>query len=205
MNRLISFKPSYVPVLGVVVAALLFPANAEAHLNSTGLGPSYDGLLHLLSSPEDIFPALALSLFAGQLGRAYSRRALMVLPMAWLVGGLIGLGRTSGGSAALDCISFLVLGGLLAANMKISMRLFTALAGLLGLSHGYLNGAGIGTTESGALAMVGLAFGVFVLVALAASFVVQLRRQWTLIAVRIVGSWIVATGILLTGWALRRH
>jgi hypothetical protein len=46
-----------------------------------------DGLLHFLLSPEDVIPALALSLFAGLRGAMYGRRALFVLPACWLLGG----------------------------------------------------------------------------------------------------------------------
>ena len=43
---------------------------ADAHLNSTGMGPFYDGLMHFLMSPEDIVPVLALALLAGLRGAA---------------------------------------------------------------------------------------------------------------------------------------
>jgi hydrogenase/urease accessory protein HupE len=98
---------------------------------------------------------------------------------------------------------FLLLGGLLAADAKLSLRVTTALAVLLGIYHGYLNGTGMGQSESAAVALIGLAFGVFVLIALAAAFVVQLRAQWARIAVRVAGSWIAASGLLMLGWATR--
>ena len=37
------------------------PSVAEAHLTSSGLGPFYDGLLHLMTSPEDLAAAIALA------------------------------------------------------------------------------------------------------------------------------------------------
>ena len=37
----------------------------EAHLVTTGLGPVYDGIGHLVLSPEDWVPVLALGLFVG--------------------------------------------------------------------------------------------------------------------------------------------
>ena len=43
----------------VTLAVALCAAPAEAHLNATGMGPLYDGLLHFLLSPEDLMPALA--------------------------------------------------------------------------------------------------------------------------------------------------
>ena len=191
-------------LLGIVTAMSLFPARAEAHLNSTGLGPVYDGLMHFLLSPEDILPVLALALFAGQRGTPHGRRVLFVLPAAWLTGGLLGLAMTTAHGMTLTFISFLLLGGLLAADAKLSTPAITVLAGVIGLFHGYLNGAGMGRPEDAALALLGIAFAVFVLVALAASFVVPLRQQWARIAVRVAGSWIAASGLLMLGWAVRR-
>jgi urease accessory protein len=190
--------------LAVPFATILFPLRVEAHLNSTGLGPVYDGLAHFLLSPEDLVPVLALALFAGLRGAAYGRRALFVLPGAWLLGGLIGMAAPTNRGTALTAISFLILGGLLAADARLSLRATAALAALVGLCHGYLNGAGMGQPGVGAVALLGLVFAVFVLVALAAALVVRLRWPWTRIAVRVFGSWIAASGLLMVGWAVRR-
>jgi len=51
---------------------------------------------------------------------------------------------------------------------------------------------------------MGFVFAVFVLVALTAAFVVRMRWPWSRIAVRVSGSWIAASGLLLLGWAMRR-
>jgi len=42
---------------------------------------------------------------------------------------------------------------------------------------------------------------VFVLIVLAAALVVQLRAHWARIAVRVAGSWIAASGLLMLGWS----
>jgi hydrogenase/urease accessory protein HupE len=185
-------------------ALVLCPLPAEAHLNSTGLGPVYDGLAHFLLSPEDLVPALALALLAGLRGAEHGRRALFALSAAWLAGGLIGLAVSTSRGAVLTAVSFLLFGGLLAADAKISLRATTALAVLLGFFHGYLNGAAMGQPGAGTVALLGLVSAVFVVVALAAAFVVRLRWPWTRIAVRVVGSWIVASGLLMLGWAIRK-
>jgi len=196
---------SRLPVFFAALFAItLCPLRAEAHLNSTGLGPVYDGLAHFLLSPEDLVPVLALALFAGLRGAAHGRRALFVLPGAWLLGGFVGMAATTSRGSALTAISFLLLGGLLAADARLSLRATTVLAALVGLFHGYLNGAGMGQPGVGAVALLGLAFAVFVLVALAAALVVRLRWPWTRIVVRVVGSWVAASGLLMVGWALRR-
>ena len=96
------------------------PARAEAHLNSTGMGPIYDGLMHFLMSPEDLVPAFALALLAGLRGAAYGRRASFTLPVAWLVGSLFGLtAAATTGSAVLSSFWFLLLGGLVIADAKL--------------------------------------------------------------------------------------
>ncbi len=197
---------SRLPVYAAVVCTVaLCPAAAHAHLNSTGMGPIYDGMSHFLMSPEDLVPVLALALFTGLRGASFGRRALFVLPGAWLLGGLFGLtaSATTGG-AVQSALWFLLLGGLLVADAKLSLRVTIALAALLGLYHGYLNGTGMGASGTAAVALLGLISAVFVLVALAAAFVVSLRSQWTRIAVRVAGSWITASGLLLLGWAIRK-
>jgi hypothetical protein len=62
---------------------LLWPWHAEAHLVTIGLGPVYDGIGHLLVTPEGLLPVLALALFAGLRGSGAGRRVLCVLPIAW--------------------------------------------------------------------------------------------------------------------------
>jgi urease accessory protein len=193
--------PLYAAVLFVCIMS---PMVAEAHLNSTGMGPIYDGLMHFLMSPEDLVPVLALALLSGLRGATFGRRILFVLPAAWLGGGLFGLAASaSNGSAMVSAMWFLLLGGLLAADARLSLRVTSALAALLGLYHGYLNGAGMGLNFSSAAVLLGLIFSVFVFIALAAAFVVQLQASWTRIAVRVAGSWIFASGLLLMGWAVR--
>jgi len=197
-------KPRLPSCAAVILTLALCSRPAEAHLNSSGMGPIYDGLMHFLTSPEDLVPALAMALLAGLRGATHGRRALFTLPAAWLLGSLAGLAAAAtGGNAVVAALWFLLMGGLVASDAKVSLRLTTILAALLGLYHGYFNGSGMGQSVSAILGVVGLVSAVFVLIALAAAFVVQLRAQWARIAVRVAGSWIAASGLLLLGWALR--
>jgi hydrogenase/urease accessory protein HupE len=190
-------------MLGVTLAMALSPLPAEAHLESTGLGPLYDGVAHFLLSPEDLVPVLALALFAGLRGSAQGRRTLLVLPFAWLSGGCIGLVAGANERPGLASVSFLLVGALLAGDARLSLAATTVLATLLGLVHGYLNGATMGQPGGDAVSLLGLGLAIFVVVALAAALVVQLQSTWGRIAVRVVGSWTVAIGMLMLGWMLR--
>jgi hydrogenase/urease accessory protein HupE len=179
------------------------PSGAEAHLVTTGLGPVYDGLLHFALTPEDLVPALALALLAGLRGAAHGRRALFVLPAAWLLGGVVGLAAHGSVSPVPTSISFVLLGGLVAADARLPLGATTGLAALVGLFQGYLNGTAMAQPGLGPSGLLGIVAAVFTLVALAASLVVPLRAAWARVVVRVAGSWVAAIGLLLLGWALR--
>ncbi|MFI5315742.1 MAG: HupE/UreJ family protein [Myxococcota bacterium] len=189
--------------LAAAIAAGL-PTVAEAHLNSTGMGPLYDGVAHFATSPGDLLSALAVALLAGLRGAEHGRRAMFALPSAWLVGSLAGSGAPAVRDDALvSAVWLLALGGLLALDAKLSARGVTALAACVGLAHGFLNGAGLGWSASSLGALVGLAAAVFALSALASGLAVAIRADWPRIALRVAGSWIAASGLLWLGWALR--
>jgi hypothetical protein len=187
--------PTLLRGLVAVGGLVLLPAPAHAHLVNTGLGPFYDGVSHFALTPEDLLPALALALLAGQRGSQAGRLALFALPMAWLLGGLVGIAfPTITYAPALTTVSFLAFGG---------PEWVTGLAVAFGLVHGYLNGAAMSQAKLGALGLVGIVSTLFVTVALAAAMVVAIRVPWGRIAVRVAGSWIAAVGLLLLGWSLR--
>ena len=171
---------------------------------TTGLGPLYDGILHFLVSFEDLLPVVAMALLAGLNGPAAGRRALFVLPAAWLLGGWAGYATGAAPSGAwLTALSALVLGLLVAADRRVPVALVTALAALLGLLHVWLNGAGIAEANREGLALVGIGGAVFVVVALLAAVAASVQAQAARIAVRVAGSWIAPVGVLLIGWQLR--
>jgi urease accessory protein len=200
MNRGPNRRTSWVWLLTAALAA----SPAQAHLVTTGLGPVYDGISHFLVSFEDLLPVIAMALLAGLNGPAGARRALFVLPVAWLVGGM---GGFLTGSAPLpgtaSAVSALVLGGLVAADRRLSPATVTALAIVLGLLHGWLNGAGITAANREGIALLGIGGAVFVIITLLAALAASLRRNAARIAVRVAGSWIAAVGLLMIGWQLR--
>jgi urease accessory protein len=196
----------------VLVAACLTvffcPARAEAHLVTSGLGPVYDGIGHFFLSPGDALAALALALLAGLRGTAAGRRALFILPVAWLAGGLAGL-TTTGWTSLLPeeiigALSFLLLGILVATDIALPAAVVAGLAGLLGGTHGFLDGLGMHEAGAGqgVLQLMGVAVTLFVLVALVSATAVVAKPMWARIAVRVVGSWIGASGLLWAGWVL---
>jgi hypothetical protein len=199
-------KTRPVAAAGVVafgLALALCPVAVHAHLIETGLGPVYDGITHFALTPEDLIPALALALLAGLRGKDHARRVIFVLPVAWLLGGIAG---TLSGAPALAVpawLPLLALGGLVAADLRLSPAATTTIAIVLGVSLGYANGAAMAQAGPGFRGVLGIAGAVFVATTLAAACVAAWQAGWMRIAWRVAGSWIGASGLLLLGWSLR--
>jgi hydrogenase/urease accessory protein HupE len=166
------------------------------------MGPVYDGIGHLLLTPEDLVPVLAMALYAGLRGALTGRRILFLLPLAWFAGGVVGSAATSIPSIPLPAVSFLLIGILVAADLRMPPDIVTILAVVLGLVHGFFNGFAL-KEGPGILGLLGIMTVLFVLVALTAAFVISLKKPWTRVVVRVTGSWIAASGLLLLGWFIR--
>jgi urease accessory protein len=181
---------------------LFWPSYAFAHLVTTGLGPVYDGIGHLVMTPEDLIPVLALAIFAGLRGPALGRRALFVLPLAWFVGGLFGVIIEGLPTVPVSAISFLILGVLVAADLKLSQKSVTIIVIGVGFVHGLFNGVAL-KEGAGVLGLIGIMVTLFVIVAIASAFIISLKQPWTRIVVRVSGSWVAAMGMLMFGWMFR--
>lgn len=185
----------------VAAGLLVVPSAALAHLVNSGLGPFYDGGLHLLLSPGDLLGLVALALLAGLRGPAAGRLMVMTLPVAWYLSGLAGLGAPSMVQFPwMSVLSFAILGALVAADLKLAPLTVAVLAGAYGTLHGLFNGAALAATGAGPMALFGIAATVLVIALLVSAAVVPLKAAWTRIAVRVAGSWVAAVGMLMLGW-----
>jgi hydrogenase/urease accessory protein HupE len=191
------------PVL--VAAACLIGSRADAHLMNTGFGPFYDGLAHPLLTVDDLLPVLAVALLAGLGGARHGRWVVFVLPVAWLAG--MSAGRWLApheARAGLTPVLTIALGALVATDRRLPLSAVVGSALVLGLVHGWQNGAGLARTGAGPTILLGVACTLFVVATLLAAGVVSLDRPWMRIVVRVAGSWIAAIGLLMLGWSMRK-
>jgi hydrogenase/urease accessory protein HupE len=187
-----------------VVGLLALPGAAQAHLVTSGLGPFYDGALHVLLSPADLLGLAAAALLAGLRGRQAARLTVIVLPIAWLLGGLIGMRLPVMIDLAwLSVSSFALLGVLVAADARLPPVVVAWLAGLYGALHGLFNGSALVAMGAGAASLLGIVLTVLLLALLTSAAVAPLQAFWARITVRVVGSWIVAVGVLMLGWMIQ--
>jgi hydrogenase/urease accessory protein HupE len=183
---------------------LLIPDVALAHLVTTGMGPVYDGIGHLLLTPEDLVPVIAVALYAGLRGKTPGRRALFCFPLAWMIGGFAGLLASSTPVFPIPMLSFLLLGALVAADLHLSDNIITALIIAVGIMHGFFNGIAM-EGGPGVSGLLGITSTLFVLVAITTAFVTSLQATWARVVVRVIGSWVTAVGLLMFGWLVRAN
>jgi hydrogenase/urease accessory protein HupE len=186
-----------------VVAGALAAGPADAHLVETGFGAFYDGVAHLVVTPSDLLLVIALALLAGQRGQQTARWTLLVLPIAWLVGGVIGTTfPTAVALPVLTTLSFGVAGALVALDARLGAGAIALFATVAGLLHGYVNGATL-APDAGTLALAGAVSSVFCVFAILAAQVTTIHVAWGRVALRAGGSWIAAAGLLMLGWLAR--
>lgn len=190
---------------GVGLIACLMSAPAQAHLATTGFGPVYDGVAHVFLTPQDLLAVLVVGLLAGLCGPAAARLALLLLSGSWLAGGLAGfLYWQPFLPDRMTLATLLLLGALAVAGRRLPVWLIGALAAAAGVLHGWFNGAAIAAVYGEPVTLLGITATVFVLVALLAALVISLHSSRSRIAVRVAGSGIFATGLVMLGWQLQQ-
>lgn len=183
---------------------LCIPSVAFAHLVNSGLGPIYDGALHLLLSPGDLLGLVAFAMLSGLRGAKAGRLTVVGMTVAWLLAGLIGLRMPAvPPMPLLLVVSLVVPGAMVAFDVKLPPVFIALLAALFGLLHGLQNGAALSATGAGTAALSGIVMTVLLTSLLISAAIVPIEAAWSRIAVRVLGSWVAAVGILMFGWMAR--
>ncbi len=187
-----------------VMASLVVAPPAGAHLVQTGLGSFADGAARLVLTPSDLLLVCGLCALAVQQGAGCGVRLRFALPLTWLLGGIVGLRLPVELSTPwLNTLAFSLVGLLVALQVPMSRRANMALAVLTGLWFGLVNGSALAFHTGAVLALVG---GVVAVAALTAMLTLALsppHPAWLRIGLRVAGSWIAASGLLMLGWLIK--
>jgi hydrogenase/urease accessory protein HupE len=182
----------------LLAAAWLLPAPALAH-GSLAVGEFYTGMLHPLLHFETLLPILALALWSGQLGDARAWHLPVAFSAAALVGAVAGIldveppvGRS------LLLLPMLMLGLLVAVRGRLPAWLAMALVLLFGIGQGQANTYDPEQEiERPLLFLAGFSSGIGLIFFHVVTRVFRYRAFWVQTAVRVLGSWIAATGLLV--------
>jgi urease accessory protein len=163
-------------------------------------------MLHPLLHFETLLPILALALWSGQLGDVQAWRLPLAFLGAALLGALVGLLEVDLylGPALLQ-LSMLTLGLLVALRSRLPMPLALAMVLLFGVYQGQTNTYDPQTKiERPLLFVAGLGSSIGLILFHVVSRVARYRAFWVQTGVRVLGSWIAATGLLVAAlaWAL---
>ena len=185
-------------------AGLLVAPELHAHGVVEGGNAFLGGLVHPMTALEHVLPLLALGMLAGQRGLRSCEGLIVAFPLAFacgalgarLVPGIPDLSVVTAGTA-------LVIGALVALAFGLPRTVLYVVVAITGLVHGLANGAAVagglpsfvaGAALSATLLFV-YAFGVV-------DHALRRQKPWLPVAVRAVGSWIAAFGILTVALAL---
>jgi len=189
-----------------VVAALLMAATpACAHNVVPGIGGFSGGLLHPVLVPAHVLALTGLALLIGQ--QSPRRRAWLFATLAFALAA--GIAVIVSAFAVTDADGA-VLGVAAAAGIAVAVARPSSV--LVSLPLIAVAGAAIEldsvpeeiSMRATFLALIGTAIGVLLVVALLAELTVRLRRDWQRVGVRIVGSWVAASAILVLALRLAR-
>jgi len=196
-------RPLVIIICMIVVLAL--PGTASAHSGYAGATGFTGGLLHPLFVPAHILAVAALGLLIGQQAPRWG----CAVPVVYVIAIIAGLG-----AIALAVVAMLAENTLL--GLAAVTGLLVALARPLRRSIGWLLGGAVGLSlgldsppdaiplTQAYVTMLGTALGAAIILLALVQVASRLRRDWQRIGMRIFGSWLAASAILMLALRLTR-
>jgi urease accessory protein len=182
----------------LTVPALLFAGSAQAHVGVGPAGGFPAGLLHPLGGLDHLLAMVAVGAWAAMKGG----RAFWILPACFiagmLAGGIIGFQTGALPVVELGIVgSVILLGLMIAVDLKLSSVLAMVLVGLFGLAHGHAHGTELPAGASGLLYAQGFLLATAVLHGLGMLAGHLASLQGRMVALRLGGGAVAAAGLLL--------
>jgi urease accessory protein len=173
-------------VLGFSSAAFAHPGHGGGFL--AGVAHPFTGLDHLLAM-------VAVGLWASQLGRRAMIALPLVFPAIMAAGAMLGMnGIMVPGVEIAILTSVVVLGAVVALDVRASLAVSVIVVGLFAMFHGYAHGVEIPAATSPLLYGFGFVAATLALHGFGIALGVLVRRP---LVMRTAGGAIAATGLLL--------
>lgn len=181
-----------------MVAVLLAPALAQAHVGVGQTSGFMHGFTHPVTGLDHVAAMVAVGLWAAQ----RTGRAIWMVPLTFVavmsLGGLLGMGGVSipfvePGIAA----SVLVLGVLIAAAVRLPLVASSLLVGLFAIFHGHAHGMEMPATSSGLVYGIGFVLATGLLHGCGIGLGLCAQKLSSPRAIRYAGGAIAAFGLYL--------
>jgi urease accessory protein len=190
--------------IGTLVLALshaITPTPALAHVAIEGVGGFWGGLLHPLLVPTHALALVALGLFVGQQRECRIPCAVFIVA---LVAGLAAIASAVGATPAATVLftSTMLAGVLVAVGRLLPAPIGWALAAVTGVSVGLDSPPQAITIAEGNAMLAGTAVGALLLLLAVVAAASVVRHPMAKLAMRILGSWIAASAMLMLAIAL---
>jgi hydrogenase/urease accessory protein HupE len=178
---------------------------AQGHPVIEGVSGFHAGLLHPLFTPAHWLALLALGLLLSQ-QTGMHRRVLSIVFAAVLlaaIGAIAAAFVFTEGSNVLLAAAVLA-GALTALSRPLPLALTAALVAIVASAMQFDSVPQEISAQPTLLSLAGTAVAAWLTVILVAAMAAQVRREWVRIAVRILGSWIAASAMLVLALRMAR-
>lgn len=183
--------------IATALLALLPLAQAEAHVGSGGIVDSYGGLLHPYTEPVHIISIMALGFMLTQQGRNCP-------PGGWVgfcLAALVGLVASTLAQFTLPppvlLVVAMLLGVLVAASPSLPVAVCISLSVITGFSLGVDSLAGSPDWWTSTVSILSTVTGLAIALLIVMGWGDYFKKDWQQIGIRILGSWITASALLV--------
>jgi urease accessory protein len=187
----------------LVLIAVVCADPAFAHVPIEGAGGIYGGLLHPYLVPAHVMSLVALGLLIARAG--HHGLPLLIYALA-LLAGLVALTFAVGETRAGDLLvgTAGVIGVLLALDWMPPRFVLWLLAAISGAALALDSPPETTSIEEANLMLIGTGIGALSALGAAVGAALHLTRPWQHLGVRIIGSWIAASAILVLALTFTR-
>lgn len=186
--------------IAALLTLVLVAGPAHAHGATAGVNTFTAGFLHPLTALEHVLPLVALGLLAGQRGLKAGQGLLVAFPVAFSLSAFAGTVIASAPwLEGINAATAVIAGGLVALALVLPRSALYAIAVIVGVVHGVANGGAVDSNAALVTFVAGATLAATLVFAYAFGLtdrVLSSDKSWRPIAVRAVGSWIAAFGIL---------
>lgn len=185
-------------VFPVLLTGMMLTTPLHAHSPVPGVASFFNGALHPLFIPAQLLVIIAFALFTGQQGVRENLTGLLSFVTGCVAGLLASQWQPAMDMQSLLLVAAAMLGLLVAANIKQRGMAYWLIAVLCGLFIGLDSSQPEMTGKDLWFALLGTLAGVYLLLLYPMALAEYLRKHaWQQIIVRVAGSWVAASALLV--------